>query len=333
MLRRWLALGYQAGMGWMEDAAAREDPRTLLPEARSVIVAGLGYYRAAADPGPGEGRIARYALGPDYHDLIKGKLDRLLGAVRALVPCQGVVAVDKRPLLERALGRRAGIGWFGRHGGLVTERFASWLLLGELLVDIDLEPDEPRPARCGKCDRCRRACPTGAIVAPGLVDAGRCIAYLTVENRGGIPRELRGAVGEWLFGCDRCQEACPWNRFVVEAPGAPERQGGTVGAAEIVGLSERAFRSRFAGTAVLRARRAGLARNAAVVAGNRRTPAGRAALEKAAGDANPVVRGHVAWALGRYGAKPVLERWLGEERNPDVREEIRLALADPGSPA
>ena len=327
-LREWLGHGYQAGMSWMDNAEVREDPARLLPGARSVVVVGLNCFAGArVPPGPGEGRIARYALLPDYHGLVKKGISRLLDAIRACTPCRGAAFVDAAPILERAYARRAGIGWIGKNACLIAPRFASWLLLGELILDLELDYDEPLPNRCGTCRRCLDACPTGAIVAPGVVDANRCIAYLTIEHRGAIPRDLRTAVGEWLFGCELCQEACPWIRFARRTRNEASRLPDAWPAAGLLAMPEGDFRAAFAGTPLFRTGRARMARNAAVVLGNTREASGGAALDMALADSDAIVRGHAAWALGRHGARESLGERLATEDDPVVMEEIRLALA------
>src|SRR6185436_11001950 len=174
-------------MAWMDNPAVREDPGALLPGAASVVMVGWNTWAPVPRPGPGEGRIARYALRPDYHRVMRRRLLRLLRAIEAEAPCRARICVDAQPLLERAFARDAGLGWIGAHGCLIAPAFGSWLLLGALILDLPLEPDAPAPARCGTCRRCVPACPTGAIVAPGVVDANRCIAYLTIEHEGPIP--------------------------------------------------------------------------------------------------------------------------------------------------
>lgn len=348
-LREWLARGFHADMAWMENPGVREAPAVLFPGARSVVVAGFNTWSPAVAPRAGEGRIARYALGPDYHRLLKKKLLRLLRALQALVPCGGRVTVDAHPLLERAFAQRAGLGWIGKHGCLITPGAASWLLLGEVIVDCDLTPDAPHANRCGSCSRCAPSCPTGAIVEPGLIDANRCIAYLTIEHRGPIARPLRPLIGNWLFGCDLCQEACPWDRFAgggvsgssaaagpaatsrgtQPANGFAGRVPATIRAVEFLAHDEASFRAAYAGTSLMRTGRDRMARNAAIVLGNLRPPEALPSLVTALGDGSALVRGHAAWALGRYGAREVLTTRLAVEGDASVREEITAALSFP----
>lgn len=296
-LREWLAAGMHGGMGWMANPDVREDPSRLLPGARSVVVCGWNT-RAPAEglPPAGAGRIATYARYPDYHRRMGRALKALLADVMALATCRGRACVDAHPLLERSFARRAGTGWAGKSSMLISTRHGPWLMLGELLLDLDLPADAPHADRCGTCTRCVSACPTGAITAPGVVDANRCLAYLTIEHRGSIPEPLRPALGRWLFGCDLCLSACPWDRFGEPAGAALP---GTLDATDLLGLDDTAFRVRFAGTPLLRAGRARMARNAAVVLGNLGDPAAIPALTRALADPDPVVAEHAAWALRR----------------------------------
>jgi epoxyqueuosine reductase len=257
-----------------------------------------------ASPLPPSARVARYAHGADYHDVLRRRLNELLAWLQGEVPgVRGRGVVDTAPLLERDFARRAGLGWFGKNTMLLNKRQGSYFFLGALLLDLELRADVPHEtAHCGTCTACLDACPTQAFTGPGWLDARRCISYLTIELRGPVPQELRPAVGDWLFGCDVCQEVCPWNR---KAP--PGREPAfrarpdldPVDPAELLGLSEEAFRERFRGTALTRAKRRGLLRNAAIVLGNLGDPAALPALERALGDPEPLVREAARWAIGR----------------------------------
>jgi epoxyqueuosine reductase len=250
--------------------------------------------RQGGPGGLGSARVARYAIGPDYHGVMWEKLDRLLAWLRDVVPgCKGRGVVDTAPLLERDFARRAGLGWIGKNTLLINKHRGSYLFIGALLVDIELRPDEPHTAsHCGTCTACLDACPTQAFTGPGWLDARRCISYLTIELRSPIPDELKPGVGDHLFGCDVCQEVCPWNT-------------GTAGnvlaldPVELLGLSEEEFRRRFRGTVFFRAKRRGLLRNAAVVLGNAGDPSALPALRRAAADPEPLVREAARWAIGR----------------------------------
>ncbi|TMQ70292.1 MAG: tRNA epoxyqueuosine(34) reductase QueG [Candidatus Eisenbacteria bacterium] len=326
----WLAAGRHGGMGYLaspKHRARRDDPARLLRDLRSVVCVAL-CHEPARDAARDRrlGRIARYAAGEDYHRVMR---DRLLALERwierELLPgSRALWYSDTGAILERGWAERAGLGWIGKHAGLLSEPLGSWFLLGEVLVDRELTPDPP-PAteRCGTCRRCLDACPTGAIVAPYQVDARRCISYLTIELRGPIPVELRPSVGDWIFGCDVCQEVCPWNRF---APPAREArlharplEGWTL--ERFLALDERAFDTLFAGSPIRRARRGGFLRNVCVALGNRGEAAAVPALARSlAEDAEPLVRAHAAWALGE------IARRIGAEAAACSVEEIRARL-------
>jgi epoxyqueuosine reductase len=302
-LRDWLDQGRAGEMGYLvKQAEARRHPSSILPEVRSVVMVAL-QYGAADDPCPGA-RVARYALGQDYHDVLWEKLDRLLEWVQGEAPgCRGRGVVDTAPLLERDFARRAGLGWIGKNTMLIHKRLGSWCFLGALLLDLELRPDPPFEAfHCGACTACLDACPTQAFPAPGQLDARRCISYLTIELRSEISEELRQPMGDWLFGCDICQEVCPWNRKAP--PGGepalrPRADLLALDPIELLGLSEEEFRRRFRGTALLRPRRRGLLRNAAIVLGNRRDPTALPALRRALEDPETLVRDAARWAISQ----------------------------------
>jgi epoxyqueuosine reductase len=370
----WLAADYAGAMGYLHrHAAFKRDPRTLLPEAQSVLALAHPYDAPAPAPPPDDptprGRVSRYARGADYHDVLHAKLERLAAFVAQARggPVRHRACVDSAPLLERELAARAGLGWVGRNALLIHWRLGSWLFLAELLLDVPLTPDLPppprrgRPARavpppvalppaalelresCGSCTACLSACPTGAIVGDKVVDARRCISYLTIELKGPIPAALRPALGDWVFGCDVCQEVCPWNRHgqpTAEPALRPAPGQAFPALAELLGLDDAAFRARFRRTALWRPRRRGLLRNAALALGNRLAAdraAGRAhdatalqALRRALRDGEALVRGATAWALGHSGAGEAPE-WLRDalrdETDVDVRQELQGALA------
>ena len=269
-LEEWLARGYHAGMEWMARGTARRtDPRELLAGARSVVVVALNYFTPHEHTDdPAAGKISRYAWGDDYHDVLGEKLKALLAYVRELAPeARGKVCVDAQPAMDKAWAERAGLGWIGKHTNLITRDYGSWVFLGELVLDIELEYDAARIAdHCGTCTLCIEACPTGAIVEPYLLDSARCISYATIELRGaelpdGVARNLEG----WLYGCDICQDVCPWNRF--EQPTGETRfepRPGNVRPQleEIVSLTHETYVERFRRSPVKRAKLAGLQRNA-----------------------------------------------------------------------
>lgn len=274
-LDAWLAGGRHGEMRYMErQAPTRRNPGRAWPEARSAVVVLHNYFQRSADPAPGRGRIARYALGDDYHVVMRTKLaalgEELVGAA-GTGACRAYV--DAGPLPERELARRAGLGWFGKNTMLIHPRLGSFTFVGVVLTDLELARDDPfEDDRCGICHRCLDACPTGAFPAPRVLDATRCVSYLTIEARSPIPDALKPGVGQWLFGCDVCQDACPWNvRFARETTepayrGRPADQWPTL--EEIVRMSERECDEAFDGMALERPGRSGLARNAAVVLEN-----------------------------------------------------------------
>jgi epoxyqueuosine reductase len=304
-LDRVLAVGAQADMTWLaEQRAQRLDPAQVLPGARSVVVVALSHaVPEGSGPAPGFGEVARYARGRDYHTVVKRRLADLAARVAARDPLARLFpSCDVAPVMEKAWAQRAGIGWVGKNGCLLTTRHGSWVLLGTLLVDRDLEPDPPFPERCGACTLCMPACPTGAIPAPGFVDARRCLSFWTIERRGEIPPDVAGRLGRWAFGCDDCQTACPWNRApepsadvdLVPRPGQR--------ALEIAGLlrlEEPEYRRRIHGTALARARLDGLVRNGCLLAGISGDRGHVPRLRELAGSPWPAVRAAAAWALAR----------------------------------
>jgi epoxyqueuosine reductase len=338
-LRAWVAQGFAGEMGYMSrNVEKRVDPSRVLPEVRSIIVLGMNYYTSPPVPEASSGRgwMARYAWGRDYHTVLSDKLEALVAFIRDLegADVQARWYVDTGPILERELAWRAGLGWPGKNTNLINRRVGSWLFLGAILLDRELVYDAPASAHCGTCTRCLVACPTGALVAPGVLDARRCISYLTIELRGPIPRELRPLMGTHIFGCDICQAVCPWNRRAPVSSDAAFLPRAGFAAPELMPLlrlSEDEFRARFRGSPVTRAKRRGLLRNVAVALGNLRDLRALPALEVVLHDAEPLIRGHAAWALGRIGGSRVshlLHDVLRTERDVDVREEVTSALAE-----
>ena len=319
---RWLDAGYAGEMGYLERTRAeRLDPAILLPGCRSVVATAVSYNASAASAsatsteGPNVGRggaptakgekIARYAHGRDYHDVLKPRLVALGDYIREAAGGQVASrpAVDTSAVLERDLAARAGLGWIGKNTNLLTPSLGSYFFIGIVLTTAELAFDERLPDRCGTCTACLDACPTGAFVEPYVLDARRCISYLTIEHRGHVPAELRAGVGEWLFGCDVCQDVCPWNRKAE-----PGHEPALAPSAEIdsleslLQLDDVNFRARFRGTAMARTKRAGLLRNAAIVLGNRGNQSAVGALTRALDDRDDVVRQAAAWALERLAA-------------------------------
>jgi epoxyqueuosine reductase len=287
-------------------AEARAHPSSILPNVRSVVMVGMNYHvePGTVDPERLTGKVARYALGADYHEVLRQRLKRLLSWVQEQNPdCWGRAVVDTAPLLERDFARRAGLGWFGKNTMLINKKLGSYFFLGALLLDIELNPDAVHEAaHCGTCTACLDACPTEAFVGPGVLDARRCLSYLNIELRGPVPKELRPHVHEWAFGCDICQEVCPWNRKAplgTEPAFAPREDFLALDLIEVLGLTEEAFRERFRGTALMRAKRTGLLRTAALILGNRGDSRALPALERASEDSDPAIREACEWAMAR----------------------------------
>jgi epoxyqueuosine reductase len=308
-LHAWLRRDHHAAMAWMgRDANRRADPRSLLPDCRTVVALAASYWpgEAGADTPAGRGRVALYARGRDYHRVLGRALRALAAWIERETALPARACVDSWPVLERAWAERAGLGWIGKNSCVLTRELGSFTLLGEILAVAEIEPDAgPHEDLCGTCTTCIDACPTAAIVGPGEIDARRCISYWTIEHRGSIPEAQRAGIGAWLFGCDVCQDVCPWNRRFAREVG-PERFGRRddlrgLDAVELLGLDEATFRARYSGTPLMRAKWEGMRRNACIVLGNLGDPRARDALRRALVDRDPVVREHAAWALERLG--------------------------------
>jgi epoxyqueuosine reductase len=303
-LEAWLDAGYAGTMGYLDRGRAdRLDPARLLPGCRSVVAVALSY--APSSEADDWRPVSRYARGRDYHDVIRPRLVELGEFMRAAAGAAVVsrAAVDSSAVLERDLAARAGLGWTGKNTNLLTPSLGSYFFIGILLTTADLDFDQRQPDRCGTCTACLDACPTRAFVGPYVLDARRCISYLTIEHRGAIAGELADRMGDWLFGCDVCQEVCPWNRKAEPGRAAALEPAGSLGPLEdLLGLDADAFRARFRGTALMRTKRAGLLRNAAIVLANRGELGAAGALTRALGDEDAVVRGAAAWALAKLGA-------------------------------
>jgi len=343
-LVRWLDRGDQAGMEYLgRRLEARLDPSQIFPGARSALCVALQYHPQTNEDGERQPeptgnlwrRVARYARGQDYHEVMGVRLRALETRVREAFPgCETRRYVDTGPVLERELAARAGLGAVGKNTMLLHPEGGSWFLLGELFLSLDLAPDQPLADLCGSCTLCLDACPTGAFPEPYRLDSNRCISYWTIEHRGSLPPEARRLVGGWVFGCDVCQEVCPWN----EAPASavhpemelpPER--GELTLERLLRLPREEYVERFRGSPMKRAKLEGLHRNAAVAMGNRLESR---YVEPLAGilreDETPQLRRHAAWALGRIGgaeAQSILTAALAAEADPEVGAEIRKALS------
>jgi epoxyqueuosine reductase len=308
----WLASGRHGEMGWMESHGTRRSrPHALVPGTLRVISARLDYLPAAAPAesvlnDPATAFVSRYALGRDYHRVLRARLQKLADHIEAQVDrFHYRVFTDSAPVLEKALAEKAGLGWIGKHTNLINRDAGSWFFLGEIYTDLELPVDEPAANHCGTCRACLDACPTQAIVAPYQLDARRCISYLTIELRGPIPVEFRPLMGNRIFGCDDCQLVCPWNRFArltPESDFAPRHGLDTPQLIALFQWTEDEFLKRTEGSAIRRTGYTGWLRNIAVALGNAPTTEEvLTALRSRAGDSSDLVREHVQWALARHG--------------------------------
>ena len=299
--REWLRDGTHGEMIYMARGEEKRcEPEKILPDARSIIVLALNYFQGKTPHRRvATGTIARYAWGDDYHDVITAKLKRIAEFLCSYGGQQKCY-VDTGPVLERDHAALAGIGWHGKSTMLIDERLGTWFFLAEILTTLQLPPDPSVPDRCGTCDRCITACPTGAITAPHRLDARRCISYLTIELKTAIPVELRALMGDRIFGCDDCLDACPWNRFAQQSrESAFYARGSTVGMSlrEYLALTDAEFRTLFRKSPIKRIKRRGFLRNVCVALGNVGDPGDLPALERAAADPDPLIAEHAAWAI------------------------------------
>lgn len=338
-LDAWLASGAHGSMDWMEARKGqRGRPQALWPEAASLIMLGMSYapredpMRLAGEPGIG--RISAYAQGADYHDIVKKALKAL---ARWLIERGGgelKVFVDTAPVMEKPLATAAGLGWQGKHSNVVSRDFGNWLFLGAIMTTLDLPPDEAHDDRCGSCNACQAACPTDAFPSPYVVDARRCISYLTIEHRGPIPPEFRAPIGNRIYGCDDCLAVCPWNKFAEHAAAnrafAGRAELAAPELADLLRLDDASFRAIFAGSPIKRIGRDRMVRNAAIAAGNSTLPALLPAIRRLLDDPAPIVRGAAIWALSRldpsgFGDERARRRPV--EQDPAVLSEWDMPIA------
>lgn len=331
--QQWLADGRHGEMGYLSrNAHKRVAPDAVLAGAKSIVTLAAAYGGeeggAAIGSKPGAGIVARYARYADYHDALAGPLRQLAAYLDDLggPGTRSLWYVDTGPFLERDLAQRAGLGFIGKHTNLIGRRLGNWFFLAEIITTLELEPDAPERNHCGSCARCLAACPTQAITAPFQLDARRCISYLTIELKGSIPVEWRPALGARIYGCDDCLAVCPWNRFAREGALMKAHQRAELASpdlVELLSLDETAFKQRFAGTPLLRARRRGFLRNVCVALGNVGEEQALPALQQAAQDTEPLVAEHARWAIDQIEARigrteiPVPK---GGESSPSPRE-------------
>lgn len=352
-IKERIADGLMDGLDWFTAARAEVScaPRALAPEARSVISLATFYLTQsptdATRPGDPHGRVSAYAWGDDYHDVIRARLDALAAYVRELAARDDektLVFVDTGRMVDRAVAQRSGLGWYGKNTMILTKGWGSWVFLSEVVTGLELEPDDPVATSCGQCEVCLRACPTGALVSPYVLDNRRCISYLTIELRGSIPVELRPLMGAHIFGCDICQQVCPVNLIAVRRvsqrgerlddakrqafrPRTPDFSSPAL--IPLLALDDDGFRERFRRSPIKRAKRRGLLRNVCVALGNLGDPVAIPALARALRDPEPLVRGHAAWALGTIGgeeSRTLLECAATDENDMMVQAELRYAL-------
>ena len=313
-LQEWLADGRHGEMAWMEDRVdVRQGPRSMWPEARSVIALGMSY-APEVDPlalaaHPDKARISVYAQGRDYHDTVKKALKALARWLVEQAPETALkVFVDTAPVMEKPLGQAAGIGWQGKHTNLVSREHGSWLFLGAIYTTLPFAPDEPHEERCGSCNACQVACPTEAFPAPYQLDARRCISYLTIEYKGPIPEEFREAMGNRIYGCDDCLAVCPWNKFAEAAQRhrdfVPREELVAPDLSLLLSLDDAGFRQKFSGSPIKRIGRNRFVRNCLIAAGNSGEAGLIPVVEPLAADADPVVADAARWALARLRASP-----------------------------
>ncbi len=331
----WLAQGFNGEMHYLQrQAEKRRNPGLVLANAKSVLVAALNYYTDFSPAtAPLKGRVSRYAWGGEYHDAVKRRLDSLLAFIHSIEPsAHGRCYVDTGPVMEKVWGAQTALGWMGKHTNLISRNLGSWFFIGIILLDIDLGHDSSEKDYCGRCRRCIEACPTGAIVAPYVLDARLCVSYLTIELRGPIPHRLRPLIGNRIFGCDDCQEVCPWNRFATATSHKAFNPRAEIAAPDLISLARITsweFEQRFSNSPVKRATRDGLVRNVMVALGNSGIQEAVPVLEDALKDGSPLVRSHAAWALGRIGTRraiEILEATRIRESDASVLEEIGGAV-------
>ena len=333
--------GHMEGYPWYTKERVRKmnRPQLLLDNARSVISLATSYLTTEPDTGTFKnGRVARYAWGDDYHKVLKSKLKDFCVKLQEISgrDINTRVFVDDGPMNDRAAARRSGVGWFGKNTNILTPTHGSWVFLSQVITDLYLKPDSPLKKTCGNCVKCIDDCPTGAIVAPYVIDNEKCISYLTIELRGVIPRKLRTLMGDWIFGCDICQDVCPVNKKASQGnlDAFHQRPGfSTPDLVEILNMDQAEFSTKYKDSPIKRAKLVGLKRNACVALGNNGDPNAITALSTALKTTENVVRIHAAWALGTIGGKnslEVLEEALLSEEDQDTIDEIQMSIGEIG---
>ncbi|MEP6663092.1 MAG: tRNA epoxyqueuosine(34) reductase QueG [Verrucomicrobiota bacterium] len=304
--QKWLKASQHGEMHYLQrNAEKRVDPQRVLSEAKSIVTLGVSYFPGETETVSADanerGVVARYARYGDYHEIIGDRLKSLVEFVNTLgEETRSLWYVDTGPLLERDFAQRAGLGFIGKHTNVISRKLGNWIFLSEIITTLEIAPDFPEKNRCGSCIRCLAACPTQAITAPFQLDARRCISYLTIELKGSIPLEFRAAIGSRIYGCDDCLAACPWNRFAQEGKlmaAHAKKELAAPGLLDLLALDEENFKKRFSGTPILRTKRRGLLRNVCVALGNVGDERALPVLERAVGDAEPLITEHASWAI------------------------------------
>jgi epoxyqueuosine reductase len=333
--------GHMEGYQWYTKERVRKmnRPQLLLENAKSVISLATSYLTTEPDTGTFKnGRVARYAWGDDYHEVLKSKLKDFCVKLQEISgrELNTRIFVDDGPMNDRAAARRSGVGWFGKNTNILTPTHGSWVFLSQVITDLNLKPDSPLKKTCGNCVKCIDDCPTGAIVAPYVIDNEKCISYLTIELRGVIPRKLRALMGDWIFGCDICQDVCPVNKKASKSNlGAFYQRPGfsTPDLVEILSMDQAEFSRKYKNSPIKRTKLVGLKRNACVALGNNGDPNAIKALSTALKMTETVIRIHAAWALGMIGGKiplALLEEALQSEEDQDTIDEIQMSIGEIG---
>ena len=332
-LHSWLDKNYHGSMKYMENPK-RSFPKDILPDIRTMIVVGLNYRWPEGSAAEQEGMISKYAWGGDYHKIIGPMLQELAQSVASLFPGHAQkVYVDTGPVVEKYWAEKAGLGWIGKHTNLINREGSSWFFLGVLLTTATLQPDAPVSEHCGTCVRCIEVCPTQAILEPYVLDARRCVSYLTLELRESIPRDLRPLIGNRIFGCDDCQDVCPWNRFAYAGDPRlnPRPEILSAKLLDYLQYTPEMFQQTFARTNVLRAKHRGFIRNCLVAAGNAKRGELRAAVERHLNSEDEMIREHAVWALARFqdsASEKRLREMQLQEPSPSVMAELILCLSE-----
>ncbi len=338
-LVEFLSAGLHGDMEWMAERVAwRADPRAMWPAAQSVVVLGLNY-GPTDDPlsvlaQPDRAGISVYARGDDYHDVVKKKLKAVAGFIAQRFKADVKVFVDTAPVMEKPLAQKAGIGWQGKHTNLVSREFGSWLFLGSIFTTVALPPDDAEPDHCGNCHACLDVCPTDAFPSPYRLDARRCISYLTIENKGPIPREFRAAMGNRIYGCDDCLAVCPWNKFASAASEiklAAREELKAPRLVELARLDDASFRALFRKSPVKRIGRERFLRNVLVAIGNSSEAALAVEAERLLDDPSPLVRGAAVWALSRLMAPEMFENISRRRSTSEMDESVRAEWISAGA--